>query len=136
MLARLNWHPSSGEIRYFANTLAVLAIVSTVILAVTGKLIPALAIVTAGIGLAVICRYVQSVGRCTYVIWMAVTYVLSLIISPVAIAFIYYIVLTPMAFFARIAGKDELNLKRKAHQSTHFTDADYDASPESFRRQF
>ena len=136
MLARLNWRPSPGEIRYFANTLAVLAIVFAVILAVTGKLIPALAIVTSGIGLAVICRYVQSVGRWTYVIWMAVTYVLSLTISPIAIAFIYYIVLSPMAFFARLTGKDDLNLKRKAGQSTYFADADNDASPQSFRRQF
>ncbi len=129
MLARLNWRPLSGEIRYFANTLAVFAIIFAIILAVSGKLTPALAIAGGGIGLAVLCRFVQPVGRWTYVIWMAVTYVLSLIISPIAIAMIYYIVLTPIAFFARITGKDELNLRRKADQSTHFIDADYDTSP-------
>lgn len=136
MLARLNWHPSSGEIRYFANTLAVLAIVLAVILAVSGKLTSALATAVAGTGLFLLCRFIPSFGRWIYVLWMSVTYVLSLIISPIAIAIIYYIVLTPMAFFARITGKDELNHKRKANQSTHFTDADYDASPDAFRRQF
>lgn len=136
MLARLNWRPSVGEIRYFATTLVVLAVVFAIILTVAGKLFSALLIGASGIGLAALCRLVPSIGRWIYVIWMAVTYVLSLIISPVVIAIIYYIVLTPMAFFARIAGKDELNLKRKASQSTYFADGDYDTSPDSFRRQF
>ena len=136
MLARLNWRPSPGEIRYFANTLAVLAFVFAIILAVSGKQTPALTVGGVGISLALFCRFVPSVGRWIYVFWMAVTYVLSLVISPIVIAIIYYIVLTPMSFFARLTGKDELKLKRKADQSNHFIDADYDTSPDSFRRQF
>lgn len=136
MLARLNWRPSAGEIRYFANTLAVLAAIFAIVLTATGKSYPALLIAAAGIGLAVLCRSVPSVGRWTYVVWMAVTYILSLVISPIVIAVIYYLALTPMAFFARITAKDELNLKRKVNHSTYFAGAEYDTSPDSFRRQF
>ena len=136
MLARLNWRPQLPEIRYFANTLAVLGIVFAIILAMTGKLIPGFTVAGACIALATVCRSVPTVGRWVYIVWMLVAFALSLIISPLVIAIIYFVFLTPISLFARLTGKDELRLKRQTGKSTNFEDADYSSSPDTFRRQF
>lgn len=136
MLARLNLHPTPSEVNYFANTLAVLGIVFAVILAITGRLMSGLAVAGVCIALAVICRFIPIVGRWIYVVWMLVTFALTLIVSPIAIAFIYYVILTPISLFARLSQKDELRLRNKIDKTTCFDKADYDTSPDSFRRQF
>ncbi|MGB5106567.1 MAG: SxtJ family membrane protein [Candidatus Zixiibacteriota bacterium] len=136
MLAKTNWRPGKAEIRYFANTLAVLAIILGVVLAFMGKANSGLLVGIAGLILAVACRLIPIFGRWIFIIWTAVTFILSFVFSPIVIAIIYYVVLTPIAFFARLFGKDELRRKRRSDAVSYFEKAEYDTSPESFRRQF
>lgn len=136
MLARLNWRPQPSEIRYFANTLAVLGIVFAIILAITGKLITGLVVAGICVVLAGLCRLIPIAGRWIYVVWMLATFTLSLVVSPIAIALIYYLILTPMSLIARLSRKDDLHLKRQTGKPSYFEDADYDTSPDTFHRQF
>lgn len=136
MLAKTNWRPGRKEIRYFANTLAFLGIVLALVFLIAGKQSPALVIAAAGLFLAAIARVVPVIGRWLYLAWTGATFVLSLIVSPIVIAIIYYIILAPIALLARLAGKDELRLKRCSNLPSYFDDAACNSSPESFRRQF
>lgn len=136
MLAKINWRPSLSELRYFTNTLAVAAIVLGALLALWGKVNAALIIGGSLLVLATLCRFIPALGRWVYLLWMAVTFVLSLIVSPIVIGLVYYLVLTPFALASRLTGKDELKRKRDPRAGTYFTKADYDTSPESFKRQF
>ena len=109
MLAKINWRPGHAEIKYFANTLIVLAIVFAGILLLMGKAKPALFVGVGGLVLAIACRIAPLVGRWTYLLWTAVSFALSMLVSPIVIGVIFYLVLTPIALIARISGKDELH---------------------------
>ena len=136
MLAKINWRPGHAEIKYFANTLIVLAIVFAGILLLMGKAKPSLFIGVGGLVLAIACRTVPIVGRWTYLLWTAVSFALSILVSPIVIGIIFYLVLTPIALMARISGKDELRLKRRSESPSYFDSAEYDTSPDAFKRQF
>lgn len=136
MLARLNWHPTPSELRYFANTLALLGIFFAIIFALTDKLLTGLVVAGICVVLAALIRIIPVAGRLIYVVWMIATFTLSLVVSPMAIALIYYLILTPMSLIARLSRKDDLHLKRQTGKPSYFEDADYDTSPDTFHRQF
>ena len=136
MLAKINWRPGHAEIKYFANTLIVLAIVFAGILLLMGKAKPALFVGVGGLVLAIACRIAPLVGRWTYLLWTAVSFALSMLVSPIVIGIIFYLVLTPIALIARISGKDELRLKRQREGASYFESAEYDTSPDAFKRQY
>ena len=136
MLAKINWRPGHAEIKYFANTLIVLAIVFAGILLLMGKAKPALFVGVGGLVLAIACRIAPLVGRWTYLLWTAVSFALSMLVSPIVIGIIFYLVLTPIALMARVSGKDELRLKRRSEGASYFQSAEYDTSPDAFKRQY
>ncbi len=136
MLARINWQPSRHELRYFANTLIIASVVACIILVIWGNTAFGMVVGVTGSLLGLACHSVAIIGRWVYLVWMGLTFVLSLIVSPIAIGIIYYFVLTPMALLARLFGKDELRRKRHKEGPSCFSNADNDTSPESFRRQF
>lgn len=44
-------------------------------------------------------------------IWMGIGYLLSLIINPIVMGFIYFMIFSPVAIISKIFGRDELKLK-------------------------
>ena len=50
-------------------------------------------------------------------LWMKLGYYLGLIVSPVVLGVIFFVLITPMAFFLRIKGRDELRLKLRSGKS-------------------
>jgi hypothetical protein len=136
MLAKINWQPSQAELRYFTNTLAIAAIVIGALLALWGKINTALILGGSLLALATLCRFIPPLGRWVYLAWMGLTFVISLIVSPIVIAIIFYVALTPISLLSRLFGKDELRRNRHSEKSTYFVQADNDSSPDSFRRQF
>ncbi len=136
MLQRINWRPDRSTVRYFAVTLAVLAVVFALLLLwLRGTAVAAWA-GSAGIALAAGSYLWFPLGRLVYVLWMAVSYLLGLIVSPIILGIIYYLVLTPLGLYARLRGKDELRLRRRPDCRTYFSDVNDPMDPESFRRQF
>ena len=70
-------------------------------------------------------------------IWMKMGFLIGRVISPLVLGLIYFLMITPVAFFMRISGRDELRLNKlklkthwKERESSPGTDVD------SFKNQF
>jgi hypothetical protein len=68
-------------------------------------------------------------------LWMAFGILLGMIISPVVLGFIFFGLFTPIAFFMRLIGRDELRLKF-SQKASHWISRIEPIKPESFKQQF
>ncbi len=137
ILQRINWRPSRGEVRYFAITLAIAATLLAVLALAVRGIIPALWV--GGIGLALALAsflMTATLGKWAYLLWMGVTFILAVVISPVVIGVIFYLILTAIGIIARLIGRDELRLKRSKDADSYFIDVESNPDRESFHRQF
>jgi len=136
MLGRINWHPTRSEIKYFSVTMLIAFALANVILLLAGKYRIAGWFFGCGFVLALSCYFILPVGKLVYYVWMAATYVLGRIVSPVITAIIFYLLVTPIALVNRLLGKDRLRLKKPKDTSTYFVDHNEAQDKESMRRQF
>ena len=74
-------------------------------------------------------------ARIFFVGMMTITYPIGLVISTVVLAFMFYVVFTPLGFVMRLGGRDPLQLK-KSSARTQWTPYDQDDSPERAFRQY
>jgi multisubunit Na+/H+ antiporter MnhG subunit len=141
-LVKLNWKPSPKEIRQFG------AIFGSGFLLIglvkyfwmwswlfernekLGLIFILIGIVGGAIGLTG-----TKLALPLYWVWMGVAFVLGNIMSRVVITLIYYGVITPMSFVARLLGRDKLQLKKRAVQS-YWQDISLPREPEKYERQF
>ena len=68
-------------------------------------------------------------------IWMRFGLLLGLIVSPLVLGLIFFCIFTPLAFFMRLSGRDELRLKIK-NKTSHWIPRDELRQGDFFRRQF
>lgn len=136
MLGRINWHPNRRDLRYFAVTLAMVVILFVLILLLAGKYQTAGRFAVIGLAVSALCHLIPSFGRVVYLPWMAVTYALGRIISPIVTAIIFYLLVTPIALINQLMGKDRLRLKKPENASSYFIDHTDAQDKESMRRQF
>jgi len=68
--------------------------------------------------------------------WMKFGFVLGKIINPIVLGFIFFILITPIAFITRLAGRDELRLKMTQRQSHWKERAPAGPDAQSFKNQF
>jgi hypothetical protein len=136
MLGRINWHPTRREIKYFSVTMLIAFALASGVLLLAGKHRVAGWFLGCGLVLSVVCYFIPPVGKLVYFAWMAVTYVLGRIVSPVVTAIIFYLLVTPIALINRLMGKDRLRLKKPEDTSTYFIDHIDAQDKESMRRQF
>jgi hypothetical protein len=69
-------------------------------------------------GLAGLAR--PSLLRWLFVGWMKVAFPLNWIVSELVLALIFYVVLTPLALFFRLVGRDALDLKVSAGRASYW----------------
>jgi hypothetical protein len=136
VLLRANFKPTTSEVRYFSLTLAVLAVIVGLVIGIAQEISLGVWIGGGGLVLAAACALLKPLGRLVFVLWAAVSYALGFVISPLIIAVIYYVVLTPIGLWARISGKDELRIRRQPITPTYLCDLDLPFDKESFHRQF
>lgn len=136
MLGRINWHPSRRDLRYFAVTLAIVVVLFALILVLGGKYHSAGWFAVNGLTVSALCYLIPPLGKLVYLIWMAATYILGRVVSPIVTAIIFYLLVTPIALINRLMGKDRLRLKKLRNTSTYFVDHTEAQDRESFRRQF
>jgi hypothetical protein len=136
MLGRINWHPSRHNLRYFAVTLAIVAALLALVLVFGGKFCGAVWVGAVGVALSAVCYLIPPAGRIIYLVWMAVTFLLGMIVSPVVTAIIFYLLVTPIGLIGRVFGKDRLRLKKPKGATTYFLEYQERIDKESFRRQF
>lgn len=69
-------------------------------------------------------------------LWMRLGFLLGKIINPVVLGVIFFILFTPIGIVMRLAGRDELRLKRKASDSYWKERSPIGPEPSSFKQQF
>lgn len=70
-------------------------------------------------------------------LWLALGDLLRRVTTPLVLAFIFYVVLTPMGLLMRLLGKDLLRLRRDASAESYWIERDPPGpAPESFKDQF
>lgn len=136
MFGRFNRHPTRRDIRYFSITLLIACLLFALVLILADKSSAALRIGGAGGFLSIVCYFAPIIGRAVYLVWMGATFALGFIISPVVTALIFYLIVTPIGIFLRLAGKDRLRLKTPKNVTTYFNDYSEPSDKESFCRQF
>jgi len=69
-------------------------------------------------------------------LWMILGLLIGKVVSPIVIGIIFFGLFTPLGFFMRLFGRDELRLKLKTYQS-YWKVRETDASDsEAFKQQF
>lgn len=74
-----------------------------------------------------------------YVGWMAMAFVLGLIVSTLILVMFFFLVITPIAFLARLFGKDFLSLKLNPQATSYWRTRDRTPAPRppaEYERQF
>lgn len=137
ILQRINWHPSRGEVRYFAVTLAIAATLLAVLALAAKGIIPALWVGGIGLILAALSFLTAATfGKWVYLLWMGITFILSIVVSPIVIGVIFYLILTPIGIISRLLGKDDLRLKQPSDAASYLVDVENPPDRDSFHRQF
>lgn len=119
-MTKINWHPSPREMRLWAAVLAVA-------LGVAGSLFYFVdwGIFSGGRGFA---RLLWSFGAFAFLtgitgtklglpaywLWMGFVWTVSWVITHLALAAVFFLVVTPLALIARLIGRDRLQLRRRA----------------------
>ena len=68
--------------------------------------------------------------------WYILGNLLQRIISPLVLAILFFIVITPVAVITRIFGRDPLSIRGLAAKKSYWTIRDQKINPESFKDQF
>jgi saxitoxin biosynthesis operon SxtJ-like protein len=132
----INRNPDARELRTFARIWFPLFV--AVFAGLTwwrGAPLAAGVIFAAGAALAALILASREAARIFFVGLMTITYPIGLVVSTVALGFMFYVVFTPLGFFMRLAGRDPLQLK-KSSAASQWTPYDQDDSPERAFRQY
>ena len=68
--------------------------------------------------------------------WYKLSKLLSIIISPIILGIIFFIIITPLSFFFKIIGRDELHLKNKKISSYWIKRGNPKTEEDFFRNQY
>lgn len=68
--------------------------------------------------------------------WFAFGELLGRVVSPIVLGIIFFVLITPISIIARLLGRDELRLKRRAVTSYWVPRQKTRLEPNSFRQQF
>lgn len=71
-----------------------------------------------------------------YVAWMKLGHLLGVIVSPLVMAVIFYMLITPFSIFGKLIFRDALHLKKKNAESYWTPRQEYGVGSDSFKRQF
>jgi len=122
-MTQINWHPSPREMRVWAAMLAVaLGFVGSLFYFVDWGIFSggqgfarflwsfgAFALVTGITG--------TKLGLPAYWLWMGFVWAVSWMITHLALAGVFFLVVTPLSLIARFIGRDRLQLRRKSTDS-------------------
>jgi hypothetical protein len=133
----INRNPGVRELRAFARLWLPLfiAMFGAMIWWRAGSLTGA--IVAWGVGAVIVGAVLASanVARIVFVGLLTITYPIGLLISTIVLAFMFYVVFTPLALVMRLGGRDALRLKQRGATS-HWTPYEQDDEPERAFRQY
>jgi hypothetical protein len=118
----INRNPGARELRAFARFWFPLfvAAAGAIVWWRAESPIAAAIVWIAGALLAALVLASAEAARIFFVGLMTVTYPIGLVISTLALGFMFYVVFTPLGFFMRLAGRDPLRLRAR-NEPSHWT---------------
>ena len=133
----INWNPGAREVRSFARVWLPLfvALAGGMIWRRTGSMNGAIVEWIGGGVLALLCLASERVARRVFVGLQVVAYPIGATVSFVGLGILFYLVITPIAWGMRLAGRDPLQLGR-TDRSSYWVQYDQVDDPERSFRQF
>lgn len=123
MLGKINWKPSSKDMRLFGLVLIAGFGILGFLFYRAGRVTPAYAIWSTSGAIGLLALLAPRLAQPFYVIWMAVGFAVGSVVSRVVLLLIFFGVLTPVAFLFRLKGRDALRLKKEpAPTATYWQD--------------
>lgn len=109
-LVEINWHPRRKQLRSFGKiALIVTTVISLLLYVLKGVAIQwALAIFAVGFFIFLSSIISLRLTRAIYVVLMAVTFPIGLVVSFMLLAIFYFLLLTPLGLIFRLIGRDAL----------------------------
>jgi len=90
-----------------------------------------------GIGLVVFGVMLPQVLKWVYIAWMSVAFVLGFVMAHVMLTLLFFLVITPIGWIARLFGKDFLGLKLDRTAASYWIPHERKRrSPAEYERQF
>jgi hypothetical protein len=134
----INWHPKRKQLRSFGKiALVITAIISLLLYKLKGVSIPwALAIFAVGFTIFLISMISSRLTRMIYVVLMAVTFPIGLVVSFTLLAIFYFLLLAPFGLIFRLMGRDALCRKFDATAESYWLSRRGPEGPEQYFRQF
>lgn len=137
-LVEIDWHPKRKQLRSFGKiALLITAIISLLLYVLKGVSIPwALAIFAVGFTIFLISMISSRLTGMIYVVLMAVTFPIGLVVSFTLLAIFYFLLLAPLGLIFRLMGRDALCRKFDATAESYWLSRQEPESPEQYFRQF
>ena len=137
-LVEINWYPKRKQLRSFGKiALLITAIISLLLYRLKGISIPwALAIFAVGFTIFLISMISSRLTRMIYVVLMAVTFPIGLVLSFTLLAIFYFLLLAPLGLIFRLMGRDALCRKFDATAESYWLSRRGPEGPEQYFRQF
>ena len=137
-LVEIDWHPKRKQLRSFGKiALLITAIISLLLYVLKGVSIPwALAIFAVGFTIFLISMISSRLTRMIYVVLMAVTFPIGLVVSFTLLAIFYFLLLAPLGLIFRLMGRDALCRKFDATAESYWLSRREPEGPEQYFRQF
>ena len=137
-LVEINWHPKHKQLRSFGKiALIVTAIISLLLYVLKGvAILLALAIFGVGFTIFLISMISPRLIRVIYVVLMAVTYPIGLVVSFTLLTAFYFLLLMPLGLIFRLTGRDVLGRKFDSTAESYWQKRNPPKSSEYYFHQF
>lgn len=136
-LIRIDRNPSPRKLKLFGTLwLLALGILGAIVLAKADSLPAAAAVWTTALLLAATCRIVPGLTRILYLGVIYATLPIGLVVSPVVLAVVYYLVLTPTGLLMRLFGYDPISRHFDPEADTYWLPREQDEDAGRYFRQF
>jgi hypothetical protein len=136
MLIQINWNPDRKQLRNFGLTMLGMLVAFGALLAWKYHAPKALYGCAAGGAVVALCGiFLPPAGLALYKAWMGLGFCLGAVMSPVFLALVYFLILTPVGLLLRAGGRDSLQRRRRADRS-FWRKIDHRTRKESYERQF
>jgi hypothetical protein len=122
MLATINWKPTEKDLRSFGKvSLIMLAVIAALLWKL--KHLPlayAICICAAGVLIFILSLISAKLVKPVFITLQVITYPIGLTVSFVIVAIFYYLVLTPVALFFKLIGRDLLKRRFDKNAPTYW----------------
>ena len=129
----INWNPPQRDLRVFSGLL--IAFSGFIAWKFDSALVTQIAI-SVGVTLGLVGLIVPPVVRWLYVGWMVAVSPIAFVVSNLILAFVFYVVVWPLACLMRLKHRDALRLKVDRSVSTYWLPRETQRDPRRYFRQY